>query len=415
MRCLKSGLMLLCFSGRALVGTAQNMTAPYSVYGIGEIEQQGPNNNGMGFTGIGIKSSYYTNGNNPASVSGLPTSLLLFQVSGSARRVNYLGDPISSDNSKAKDFSFKSLSVTAKLNNFWGSSVGFRQLSYVGYQFAATKQVDGAAETYPLQYSGDGGLYDFYWNNAFSIGRHFSVGATGSFIAGPINQTENSIDESGNLFSVKRRDYYGNFRLQTGALYTADLNKKWSLGLGVQYAPKSPLNFERTYSLSQNDMALLTDTAFSFHKKKLPASWGAGISLSSKEGTTWAADYTSDSWSDMNVKGTGWRLTNSSRASAGVSFARENKQFMKSVVRKSFQFGGFYQRNYQQVAGRQLDGYGVTAGLSRLLKSGFMYELGLEAGSRGTIKNGLIKENYIKLSVQLSYRDIMLTNMRRYD
>jgi hypothetical protein len=42
-------------------------------------------------------------------------------------------------------------------------------------------------------------------------------------------------------------------------------------------------------------------------------------------------------------------------------------------------------------------------------------QLGLQAGSRGTIANGLIKENYAQFTLTFSYRDLWLSHIKRYD
>src|SRR5688572_8105129 len=74
---------------------AQNMTSPYTVYGIGNIEHRPYNvTSGIGGTGLALKSTYWLINNNPASIAGLYKSFYLFDIGLSGRSVQYSGDPI---------------------------------------------------------------------------------------------------------------------------------------------------------------------------------------------------------------------------------------------------------------------------------------------------------------------------------
>jgi hypothetical protein len=44
-----------------------------------------------------------------------------------------------------------------------------------------------------------------------------------------------------------------------------------------------------------------------------------------------------------------------------------------------------------------------------------MYHLSLELGKKGTTREELIKENFLQLTIVLSYRDLLFSKGRRYD
>src|SRR6266542_253093 len=91
---------------------AQNMNSPYSVYGIGDIQHRYYNfNSGMGYTGIALKTSLLGNGNNPASISGIEKRIFMLDINAAGRSVNYVGNPITTENSTNRDFTIERASL----------------------------------------------------------------------------------------------------------------------------------------------------------------------------------------------------------------------------------------------------------------------------------------------------------------
>lgn len=400
-----------------LQGAAQNMSTPYSVYGIGDLDHRLYNHNsGMGYTGLALKTTLYSSGNNPASLAGLQRSYFVLDVSGAGKFVTYAGDDITATNSSNRDFTIKKLGLSSKINSFWASGIGFKQLSSVNYSFLSQKSITGSTDTYTISYSGDGGINEYYWNNAFSLGKHFSVGVTSSFVAGGINQTEAIVDASDTTIESKRRDYYANAKFDFGAIYTANLNKKWTLGIGGRFSNASKLPAERTLTVTDNSTEIVSEELIKYTRFSLPLSYGAGISLSSKSGQTFAADYSVQNWSGLNIKGTGWRLVNSQRVSVGAEFANfKQDQWTGNVQKSALQLGAYINNSYLRIQNHQINEYGFTAGMSHTLKNGLMYTVSGEAGVRGTTTDGLIKENFFQLSFNISLRDYLFSKGHKYN
>ena len=173
------------------------MNSPYSIYGIGDIDTKAYNRtSGMGSAGLALRSSYFMIDNNPAAIAGLTRSFYIVDAAVTGKSIMYKGDPIDATNSNNKDFWIKRLSLGIKLNNYWASSVGFGQYSNVNYKLYGTQTVEGSTAKYPASWEGDGGLNEYYWTNAVSLGKHWSFGIKSSIIAGAINQTETVADEN---------------------------------------------------------------------------------------------------------------------------------------------------------------------------------------------------------------------------
>src|ERR1041385_1775814 len=195
----------------SLNGFSQNMNSPYSIYGIGDIDNRMYNKtSGMGGTGLAASSSQFFINNNPAAIAGLPRSFYVLQAAATGKTVQYSGAGIDGTNSNNKDLWIKGITLAVKINKFWASSIGFGQFSNVNYKFSGSKNVLGSNETYIAAYDGNGGLNDYYWTNAFSVGKHFSFGLKSSIIAGSINQTE-SIANNASTGSIQatQQDYFG--------------------------------------------------------------------------------------------------------------------------------------------------------------------------------------------------------------
>ena len=197
MKYVKHLLVLVPVSCTIAQAVAQNMNSPYSIYGVGDIDWKPYNRtSGMGGTGMAIRSSYYLVDNNPAAIAGLTRSFYTIDAAFTGKTVNYSGTSINADNSNNKDFWIKRLALAVKINKVWGSSIGFGQFSNVNYVLSGSKPVNGTTSSYYTYYEGDGGLNEYYWTNAFQLGKRLSIGVKSSIISGSINQTETVADAS---------------------------------------------------------------------------------------------------------------------------------------------------------------------------------------------------------------------------
>jgi hypothetical protein len=147
----------------------------------------------------------------------------------------------------------------------------------------------------------------------------------------------------------------------------------------------------------------------------LPQTFAVGLSLIHNKKTTFATDYTYENWSALKIGGDGWRLINSQRLSAGVEFSRRVKSRNLEIEKNYFQLGGFINNNYLRVHNTPVNELGVTAGMGGVLSNNLLYNLSFELGKRGTTKNNLIKENFLQLTIGLSYRDFLFSKGRKYD
>ncbi|MBO9659166.1 MAG: hypothetical protein J7527_10115, partial [Chitinophagaceae bacterium] len=272
---------------------AQNMNSPYSIYGVGDIDFKSYNRtSGMGGAGLALNSSYYLIDNNPAAIAGLQKSFFTIDAAFAGKTVKYSGSPINADNSDNKDFWIKRLSFAVKINNVWASGIGIGQFSNVNYVLSGTKPVDGTTGTYTTYYEGDGGLNEYYWNNAFKLGKRLTLGIRSSILSGSINQTETVADAGlSSPVSTRIQDYMSKARFQFGAIYTQPLNKNWDLSIGGKYIPTIDMRSDRAITVSDGSSVILDDDFIKTDRFSLPNTYAGGIALKKKNKITYALDY----------------------------------------------------------------------------------------------------------------------------
>jgi hypothetical protein len=418
MKFSKNFIVFIHMAGYTLVSFGafcQNTTAPYSIYGIGDIDKQVYNRtNGIGSTGMAIRSENNLINNNPAAIAGLPRSFFVLNAAGIGKTVQYSGEGINASNNRSRDFWIKGITLAVKVNKFWASSVGFKQFSNVNYRFSGDKNVIGTDLTYPAVYEGDGGLNDYFWTNAFSIGKHFSVGIKSSIIAGSINRTE-TVSNDAHSVATKQQDYFGDPEFEYGAIYSGSLNKHWNVSLGGKYINKTKLNAERTITITDNTTIIVNDQFVKNGIFYLPQTYSGGISVTHNKKITFAADYTYENWSPLNISGDGWRLINSNRFSAGIELSKKVQRWGQTIEKNYFQLGGFINNSYLDVNNTPINEFGITAGTGGVLTNNLLYTISIGGGKRGTTNANLIRENFFQFSVSLTYRDFLASKGRKYE
>jgi hypothetical protein len=397
---------------------AQNMNSPYSVYGIGDIQNSfSDRSSGMAYTSMALLSTPgYLLNKNPASLVGLERSLAQVDLSLVAKTVTFTGDAIGSTNNNSRDMTIKRFALSSKLTGHWASSVGFTPFSYVNYSFSENKTVEGSDANYAAQYDGNGGLNHIYWTNAFSLGKNLALGIRSSFIFGAINQTETVSGASLAVPVISEvKNYYNNFRFEFGGLYNGKVGKNWRLSLGGKLSTKTGLRCEQTLDVTEGTTIVENDKLLGTSTFYLPLTYDAGIALTNKGRQTFTVDYSYASWDGLNKGGSNWRMINSQRLSAGVQFSNQVSRFGLVAEKSYFQAGVFTGQSYLQVRNQPVNEMGLTVGYGFYLSRGLTCGLALEAGRRGTTASGLIRENYVQATVSFSYREIIYSKGRKYD
>src|SRR5450432_2337882 len=93
MKTLSALILLLLLSYGAL--HSQSTNSPYSILGIGDIDNDYYNRTGgMANTGLAYRSDRFLINNNPASYTGLQPQFFSFELSTRGQFINYYGSPL---------------------------------------------------------------------------------------------------------------------------------------------------------------------------------------------------------------------------------------------------------------------------------------------------------------------------------
>lgn len=414
--------MLLLLCGSLLLITAasfaQTNTSPYSIIGIGDIEQSNFDRSaGMADAGVSLSSRRNLYHSNPASYSGLDDHFFSVELSGRMQAINYVGNNVSTDNKNSVDMQMTKLAMAIKVKKWWGASVGFMPYSSSNYSFYSAKSIYGTNETTQAHYNGTGGLYQLYFGNGFALGKNLSVGVQATLLFGSLIQNEtllssilsDSIVTSRNLFLSK-------IVPKAGFQYRAKLSKNLKFSIGGSASPTTNLNANSTLDVTQSGVSLVTDKAISNQHFTLPYSYTGGASITYNNRFTISGDYSAQQWNKVNYTGLGYSLTNSNRASLGFEYSNQ-KQVSNFTYENFFLQGGIYYGNtYLAVNGQQLVDKGFTFGIGGNTKrSSLGYQLYLQEGTRGASNSNVLKQNYTRIGFILFYRDIWYTKVKRYD
>ena len=271
--------MLTAMLMGGVTASAQNNTSPYSILGIGDIENSYFNRtSGMANTGIAIRNSRYSTLNNPASLTAMDDQFFSFELSLRGRFIHYQGADIEANNSSSRDFTVGRLSLAIKPAKWWGSGVGVMPFSVSNYLFSAKKFIQGTPESTDGLYEVTGGVNQVYWANGFQIGKHFSVGVSLAYLFGSLSQTETITSQTLNTTIITTtEDYLHSPYLSGGMQYYTALNKHWDFTLGGTYSKNATLQAESSSKVSTTPTDTLSYKVSNANTFKLPDMYGFGM------------------------------------------------------------------------------------------------------------------------------------------
>jgi hypothetical protein len=200
---------------------------------------------------------------------------------------------------------------------------------------------------------------------------------------------------------------------------TRRVKSEWKLIFGLVVAPSADLDAKKTEIVNSFRYAsyalpslgsIYLDTASSRQTKgdiRLPLSIGFGTSM--VKGTKWliGADFNYQQWSEFRFMNVSDSLEDSWRVNVGAQFVPNDRASKKQYQKwMSYRIGAFYQKGYIVLHDQTINDIGFTAGLALPIRnSGTQIHISAMAGQRGTTKNDLIRERYIRLTFGLTIND----------
>lgn len=397
---LLGSLMLLSLHSFAQESTA----SPYSFYGVGELRFKGTvENKSMGSLGI-LPDSIHMNLQNPASFSSL--KLTSFTVAG-----NYNATSLKTESASEKvtrtSLDYIALAFPAgKL----GFSFGMMPYSSVGYKIGKTDE-DGINS----RYTGSGGLNRVFAGAGYQITNKLSAGVNFEYNFGKIETIASVFGPTTQYGSREvNTSQLNGLSFNTGLIYKTKLKKydvisSLTLSPGANLKANNVRNTSRTISNTPGFEGAF-DPVESFvadSKVKLPSkvAFGAGVGEIKKwfvgfESTLQqSSDYGKVYQENVSFEG-------ASKFALGGYFVPNYASFSNYFKKITYRAGFRYENTGLIINSEPIKDSAFTLGLGLPVGGSFSnINLGLEVGKKGTTNAGLVQENYMNLSIGLSFND----------
>lgn len=394
-------LLLIVFS-MTTVCSQNDTSSPYSMFGLG-IENKTPTAGlaGLGNTGIASKNEYEIHIVNPANLSniGKGTFLSEFGINGTYAVLENKANSYATTNANISH-----VAIAFPVGTGFGMSLGLLPQTKVGYDIDMTNTVESSTDNYLTRITGSGGLNKFYLAGGVKIGKNLSLGADISFLFGAITQ-ETQISTT-SFVSISDINNYKGVQLKTGLQYSLPkINKKTTtlgatLALPVSLSGTQTRNSYTTYQY-ETEMAIETDVENTLDDFELPLSYGFGISSSLNKTLTTNIDYTKLLWENTTQLQNSESYVNQSIYAFGLEYLpSKNYSFWNKV---KYRFGLNYNTGFLKISNTQIDSYFVSAGLGIKYSKDASLNIAYSYGKEGTISNGLIQENFHKITLNLSF------------
>ena len=404
-------LLLTMVTGMAI---AQNNTnSPYTRYGYGDLSDQSfGNSKAMGGIAFGLRDGAQINPLNPASYTAIDSLTFIFEGGVSLQNMNISGGGVKLN---AKNSSFDYLAMQFRLHPRVAMSIGLLPFSNVGYSVSDSKVDNGVSQT--RSFTGDGGLHQLYGGIGVKVLKNLSLGVNASYFWGDITRTRTIIypatSESYSYIQQLGLSI-SDYKLDFGAQYTLDFNKKHSMTIGAVFSPKHKLNNDYTVTtqVSTTNSNNLDATL------ELPNTFGVGFTYNYDKRLTVGADYSLQQWSktkfgiktsddavreDFNET---YTYCDRHKISVGAEYIPNliGRSYLSHI---KYRLGAYYTTPYYKIGGKDAAReYGVTAGFglpvprsrSILSISGQFVRV---SGQESTFVN----ENIFRVSIGLTFNE----------
>jgi len=395
--------LLLILLGFGWGAAGQSISAsPYSVYGVGLLKSRNSaQNRAMAGTGIGTRDPLNLNTLNPASYPSIKTITQIFETGIFIERDRY---KTRTHSSSASTGNLTTLSYWFRFSKKWGGTVGLAPFSKVNYSISSANNL-GTNESSTVNFSGNGGLSEFYFGNGFQVTKNLSVGANMSYVFGTLEKTETIDSGIGAGTGVTNQIHGKRLTADVGAQYEFFLGETRSLSVGATYNPQFTLNTTRDITAHESNT---TDTLWTKSPSQrdytLPSRYGAGVSLQTQR-TIYALDFTYAEWSKARLEN-GVKLRNTMRLSFGFEYkgSADADRYLENIQVRS----GFYvDQNYLVLRNTSFTDWGVSAGLGLpVFENRGVISFSCQYNHAGTTSSNLIQQNATVFVLDFTFRDL---------
>jgi hypothetical protein len=374
-------------------------SSPYSLYGLGTLyDSDFGSIPSIGSSGIALPSNRFINNLNPASLGFMYQNHFLFDVGGKAILSSYENN-LKKENRNNVQFSHIALAfpVTSK------SAFSLALKPYSSSTFKISNlllPIQDSQESYTLNATGTGGLNNFDVSYGYRIGKKLALGISTSLLFGNTTDDRN-YTISNSVTNIYKKTNYNGVRASLGAQFKVD--STFTLGMNLKSPTK--INATKVQSVTtvnnsgtttmESELASDTDDYY------MPLEIGVGLSKVFKNNLNLTLDYGKGLWNSTNQSDLYGNFINQDKFALGFSYSK-SKNIRSYFDRIQYSTGLNYDTGYLEVDNKRINSMSLSLGVSLPIENTFSaLNISYSYGQKGRISDGLIKENYHKLSLNL--------------
>jgi long-subunit fatty acid transport protein len=365
----------------------------------------------MGGINQGIYNPFFVNPSNPASYTAFDTLSFVFDVSMHGRLTNL------STTTQSQSSDYASLGsllfgfpVTGKLK----ASFGLMPFSATGYKMT-DNQIDTVFGNYSNIYEGNGGINQFYAGASYKVNKNLSIGINVAYLFGSMNHvTAVEFPETAFKFNSKTNTStkVHDIAINYGIMYHKLLESGYKYTIGASVFNETGINAtidEISYTYIKNSIGVETfrdELSLKENVKEtitLPTSISAGFSFG--KGNNWllGSDFTFKQWENFKFSASPESLVNNMQFGLGGFYNPSTSTVSSYFNRVTYRGGIRYSNGFLELRNQRIDEFGISFGIGLPLpRTSSTINFAVELGSRGTEKENLINENYVKFTLGLS-------------
>jgi hypothetical protein len=407
----------------AKITFAQVGQSPYSTAGLGELSSSAliPQI-GMGGIGVSVPQTWYLNNMNPAFLHKNTFTTFESGVMAEFRRLS--NGEIEQENAGG-GIRYVVLGIPIKLDR-WTMAAGWSPYSTVNYKTTSSGFVNGTNTPVNYIFSGSGGLNQAYIANGVRLNKNFSLGMRASYIFGNIiNNTSTIIGEGTDLSnfttSFYERNSFSDLTFQGSAGYSAKLNDKTRLNIGATYDISNNISgqeFGRLERQALNGGGIVSDTIIERGGSiRIPSIINGGFSIQKINKWTIGTEIRFQNWNqyrDFNGAADE-NLQNSVRLAIGGEFIPDISSVDNFFKRITYRAGVHFEKTPILVNGKQVNDIGINFGTSLPVWGFSSLNMALGVGQRGSLENGGIRDQYVKIFFGITFNDKPWIKLPKYD
>lgn len=388
-------LILLCAGMlfASLVSSQNNTSSPFSIYGLGEINDNVPNTyRAMGGVGIGLRNRKVINPSQPASFTACDSLTFMFDLAADLLWTGY-GDDIGRKNKVNGNLEYITLQFPL-YKRYVAFSAGLMPFSSVGYNITMVDSINSDYH-YATNFYGNGGISEVYGGLSVNLFDWVALGANVYYMFGDvtISRSVSFTETNVNAVIQASETSFSTVRFREGLQFFHTFGKH-NFVIGGIFENRRTLKSDYIVAEStQLDTVWVAEDI-----AQAPMMFGVGASYTWDKRLTIGFDFSRSYWSQIKSFAQMETLRDRNKYAFGMEY-RHNPIGRNYAERMFWRVGCNLSDSYVTKVRRP--DYMVSFGMGFPLRNaGTVFNVTFEYGHRGPAAS--LEENYVRMTLNAS-------------